>query len=71
MGQNYPQFTGPWYSISDIEIGRISANEAYIELIFHTDRNGAFYGRFEQGPKEENGDRSPIWARINAGLYAR
>jgi hypothetical protein len=67
-GQNYPQFQGPWYPKADIEIGRISANGAHNRLIFHANQKEAVYGSFMQGSKQEKVNRSPIRARMSAGL---
>ena len=42
-----------------LEIGRILANRTQFKRFFHTNRNGAFYGRFRVGDRNRDDESGP------------
>ena len=66
--QYQPRLKRPWYSISDIESGRILANGAHFERIFHANPNGRFYGLFRQGHGSKKGNPGSIWTYFGSYL---
>jgi hypothetical protein len=60
--KNQPRYKGPWRPLREVLFGRILANGAQFNRIFHTLPIGRFYGVFRMPDDVRYGKQSPIWA---------
>jgi hypothetical protein len=69
MWQNFPLLQGHGDPLTGIESGRISANRARFEGVFHTKRNGAVYGVSREGAGPEKSNPGQYRACLGYGFF--